>query len=186
MKQRGFTIIEAVVATAVFAFVVSSVIGVFVAALQIDRKTRAQRAVVQNARYIMEYIAKEIRNGQIYYPNYSTQTAADDIDELHILNQAGDIEAFQLVGNNCATAVCNIVLSKGSSFTNLNGDDVRVTKAEFRAYPDTDPFTAAKTTNIQPYVTVILELTSNIGARTQDQAVINVQSTFTERYYPRR
>ena len=53
IHEKGFTLIEAIVATALFAFVVSSIAGVYLSTFQLDRRTRAQRAVSQNARYIM-------------------------------------------------------------------------------------------------------------------------------------
>ena len=69
-RSRGFTLIEAIVATSVFAFIVSSILGVYIATFQLDRKSRAHRAVAQNARFISEFIGKEVRNGTIDYSSY--------------------------------------------------------------------------------------------------------------------
>ncbi len=189
MKKSGFTLIEAIVATSVFAFVVSSIIGVYISALQIDRKTRAQREVTQNARYIMDFLAKEVRNGEINYATYPGQTA-DESDQFHLINQAGELEIFRRVlvsGPDCVTGVCKIVLAKqGGGTSDLTSAGVKVTKLEFRTSPTQDPFTPAKTTNVQPHVIVVMELTSSRYSRPQDQAKINVQSTFTVRHYPSR
>src|SRR4051812_46096945 len=91
-QLSGFTLIEAVVATSVFAFLVSSIVGVYISAIQIDRKTRAQRAVVQNARYITEFMAKEVRNGKIDYSGANTCTNSATV--LCLINQAGEAEKF--------------------------------------------------------------------------------------------
>src|SRR6185369_10847974 len=110
-KQRGFTLIEAVVATGLFAFVVSSVIGVYLSAIKIDRKTRAERAVIQNARYITEFLAKEVRNGSIDYSG--ANNCILNATTLCIINQASDKEKFFQNG-------IDFGFVKNSSTTNLN------------------------------------------------------------------
>jgi len=175
-KQKGFTLIEAVVATAVFAFVVSSIIGVYMSTIQLDRKTRSQRAVAQNARFIMEYLAKEVRNGSIYYSYYPGGVANST---LALTNQANQAEYFYLSGTD-------LKIEKGGATTNLNSDSVRVTKLLFRVSPAQDPYTTAKTFNEQPKVTVIMELTSDYGGAGIETSVLNLQSTFATRNYPSR
>lgn len=175
IHEKGFTLIEAIVATAVFAFVIVSVMGVFIATISLDAKTRAQRAVTQNARFIMEYLAKEVRNGTIYYSGYPGGTADST---LYVINQSDEIEHFYLSGTD-------LKLDKGSS-TNLNTATVRVTKLSFLVYPPENPLTSAKTYDVQPSVTVILELSSNYGNKAGETSIINLQSTFTSRDYTSR
>ena len=178
LPLTGFTLVEALVATAVFAFVISSIIGVYLSVLQLDRKARAQSTVSQNARFIMEFLAKEVRNGKIDYAAYPSGLATTTSD-IYVLNQAGEAEYINLVGTN-------LVLTKNSASSNINSNSVKVTKAEFFVQPAGDPFNPAKTYNTQPHVTVVLELTSNYGSRTGDISVMNLQSTFATRSYPAR
>jgi len=175
-SNQGFTLIEAVVATAVFAFVVSSILGVYMSTIQLDRKTRAERVAAQNARFIMEFLAKEVRNGSIRYSGYPSGIVNDT---LHLSNQANENLSFYLSGTN-------LRMDKGGSSTNLNSTGVRVTKLLFRVAPAQNPLTSAKTFNEQPRVTVVLELTSNYGNKVTDMAILNLQSTFTVRNYPSR
>ena len=177
-QQKGFTLIEAVVATAVFAFVVSSVIGVYLSTFRLDRKTRAQRAVTQNARFILEYLAKEVRNGTINYPSYPSGIVPSNPD-LYVENQANELEKFFL--NNQ-----NMQLTKNGSTTNLNSSGVKVTNLKFYISPTGDPYTVAKTYNQQPRVTVVMELTSNYGTKAGETVKLNFQDTFTVRVYPSR
>ncbi len=176
--QKGFTLIEAVVATSVFAFVISSILGVYVATLQLDRKTRAQRAVAQNGRFIMEFLAKEVRNGTISYASFPGSAVAGTGD-LYLENQSSLVEHLSLSGTN-------LVLNKNASNTNMNSNSVKVTKLAFYVSPSHDPFTSAKTYNEQPHVTVVLELTSNYSANAIDIVKLNLQDTFGIRYYPSR
>lgn len=180
-KQKGFTLIEAVVATAVFAFIITAILGVYIAISQLDTKTRAQRAVAQNARYITEFIAKEVRNGKIDYASYPSQSAHTIESDLYIINQAGEQERFRLNGQN-------IQLIKAAGTSNLNSSSVKVNKFRVLVAPNTNPFTTTRppTVNEQPRATIILELEYTYGNRAIDKELINVQSTFVTREYPSR
>src|SRR6185295_11973130 len=133
-NKHGFTLIEAVVATAVFAFVISSILGVYISTLQLDRKTRAERAVINNGSFIMQFLAKEVRNGSINYASYAGPIATPAPD-LYVVNQGNELERFYLSGTN-------IMLSKPSvsaTPSNLNADDVKVTNLKFLISPASDP-----------------------------------------------
>jgi four helix bundle protein len=168
---KGFTLIEALVATSVFALMVSSILGVYLATLKLDSRTRAQRTVIQDGRFIMDFIGKEVRNGAIDYSIYG-----GGVSSLSLINVAAEAETFSLNDGN-------LVLTKSAGSTHLNSDQVQVTKLLFYVSPDQDPFTTSKLANQQPNVTVVLELTHTDP---QNPVKINVQSTFEERYYPSR
>jgi prepilin-type N-terminal cleavage/methylation domain-containing protein len=176
--QRGFTLIESVVATGIFAFVIVATMGVYLSTIQLDRKSRAQRAVAQNGRFIMEYLAKEVRNGSINYASYPGGLASGTND-LYLENQSNVIEHLFLNGTN-------MVLNKDGSDTNLNSSSVQVTKLKFYIQPIGDPLTTAKNYNEQPRVTIVLELSSNSGTAAKEIVKLNLQGTFTGRVYPSR
>lgn len=98
--QRGFTLIEALVATALFAVVISAMTGAFFYTTQLSRRTNATRVANDNTRYITEFLAKEIRNGSINYggPALSPCTASvpASANSLSITNVNGDDECFYL------------------------------------------------------------------------------------------
>ncbi len=176
-NQKGFTIMEAVVSTALFAFVVSSSLAVYMAVIRLDQKTRAERAVQQNARFIMEYFSKEIRNGSIDY------TLANNSTTIHFTNQLDEDLAIQWSGGGLL-----LTKSIGGTLigsTNLNSSDVIVTQFKFVIKPAVDPFILANNTNIQPHVTVIMELQS-INQKFSELSKMNVQSTFSLRDYRSR
>ena len=178
-SDLGFTLMEAVVATALFAFVVSSVIGVYLSVIQLDRKARSQRIVAQNARFIMDFLAKEVRNGSINYNCSQWNGIVVGTSNLCVQNQANELERFYLSGTN-------LKLEKNNSSTNMNSSKVLVSDLKFYVSPAEDPYTPAKTYNVHPHVTVVLELTSNYGTAPTAVAKIRIQDTFTPRYYPSR
>lgn len=174
--QKGFTLIEAVVATGVFAFVITSVLGVYLAVMQLDAKSRANRVVHQNARFIMEFLGKEVRNGRIFYAAYPGGVVNST---LALQNQAEESEYFYLQGTD-------LQFEKAGAVTNLNSNQVKVTRLTFYIAPSQNPFDFSKTVNEQPRVTVVLSLQSNIDNKTTNQATIDLQSTFAIREYPSR
>lgn len=183
-KQRGFTLIEAVVSAGVFAVVITSALGVYMSTLQLDSKTKAERVVQQNARFIMEYLGKEIRNGSLDYPAFAAAGITNigaDTSNIFLINQSLENERIYLNGTNLS-------LVKTAGTTTLNSSGVRVTKFLVYVSPSTNPFQSLSSNppNVQPSVTVVMELTSNYGNRGANKAVINVQSTFAVRQYPSR
>jgi type II secretory pathway pseudopilin PulG len=192
-NQKGFTLIEAVVSAAVFAFTITSVVGVYLSVMSIDTKTRAERSVQQNARFIMDFLGKEIRNGSINYSAYPGGTVAYQsggyANDLFITNQLSENE--QVTCGSDSVGDPNdpyLILTKSTGTTNLNSQGVRVTNCKFFVSPSTTPFAALSGSppNVQPSVTVVLQLTANYGSRAQSSAVVNLETTFTVRQYPSR
>jgi prepilin-type N-terminal cleavage/methylation domain-containing protein len=66
-KQDGFTLMEITVSTAIFAIIMVSLLSLFNYVLKINRRTEALRQASQGMRSFVEYLVKEIRNGQVDY-----------------------------------------------------------------------------------------------------------------------
>lgn len=181
-REKGFTLIEAVVSTAVFSMVIVSILGVYSSVLRLDRRTRTERAVQGNARFLLEYFSKDIRNGRIDYSKYPGGNASNTSNSLWISNQANEDEFFFLSGTDLKLQK---TVSGSLSTTNLNSSDVKVTKASFLLSPSQDPLTIAKISNQQPSVTIILELTSSTYGGGEGSKV-NIQTTLTSRNYSSR
>ncbi len=63
MKQRGFTLIEIIVATAIFTMVATIAIGALTSLNNTSREARAMRVVMDNANSAMDAMARTIRMG---------------------------------------------------------------------------------------------------------------------------
>lgn len=66
-KSKGFTLIEVVVATTIFAVVTAGMMTLFNYTLKINRRAEAVRQATQGIRNFTEFLVKTIRNGQIDY-----------------------------------------------------------------------------------------------------------------------
>ncbi len=72
-NRAGFTLVEILVATTIFVIVAASLLSLFNYILKINRRTEALSQASQGARDFVEFLVKEIRNGQIdYYINDGT------------------------------------------------------------------------------------------------------------------
>jgi prepilin-type N-terminal cleavage/methylation domain-containing protein len=65
--RSGFTLMEVLVSVTIFATVITMMLSMFNYTLRIYRRVEAQRQVSQSVRTTMEYLVKEIRNGQVDY-----------------------------------------------------------------------------------------------------------------------
>src|SRR5882672_11448170 len=69
-SQSGFTLMEIMVATVIFAIVTVALLSLFNYVLKINRRSEALRQASQGMRNFVEFLVKEVRNGQVdYYVN---------------------------------------------------------------------------------------------------------------------
>ncbi len=66
-SSAGFTLMEIMVATTVFVMVAVALLSLYNYVLKINRRGEALRQASQNVRNFVEFLVKEVRNGQIDY-----------------------------------------------------------------------------------------------------------------------
>lgn len=185
-KQSGFTLMEIIVATAIFVTVVSSIMALFVYVLRINRRVQAVRQVAQGSRNFTEILSREIRNGRIdynspnskcspaNYPSPSNQAVAistyDGIRTCIYLDLSGQLNVERL--NQQGTSSSEVINPPG--FT-INTNNFR-----FIIRPSTDP-TGPSNKEIQPMVTILAEFQIYLGQR--DQQIIPYQTTISTDVY---
>jgi len=64
-QNKGITLIELLVGIACFSIVVALVTGIFVTALSAKKQVKELSVLQDEARYIMDYMAREIRTAEI-------------------------------------------------------------------------------------------------------------------------
>lgn len=80
LNYFGFTLMEVVVATSIFATTITLMLSLFNVTLRIQRRTEALRQVSQTVRNVSEFLVKEIRNGQVDYNVRDGQITVDPVD----------------------------------------------------------------------------------------------------------
>jgi len=161
-KQKGFTLIEAIVATALFAFAMVSIINVYLSTVRINRRTELISTASQNVRYISEYLSKEIRNGLINYTGPASSPCT--------------LPPFSSPSNTFSMINLDLWLIKNSfSAVKVNTSDVQITSLNFYVQPTSDPYLSSLKT--QPRVSVIGSLKAISGP--QDNVTMPIETSIS-------
>ncbi len=175
--SSGFTIIEAVVATSVFAFAAVSIVGVYLAVQRLNQASATLQALQQNGRFVTEDITKIVRNGQIDYASYPGSLVSEpSTGDLYLIDRDGvHLHIFQ-------SGTVLVIGKTGFGSSNLTGAEVKVLNFKAFVWPSTDPFAGGSVLQ-QPTVTVYLQLQGNVYPR--DQTLFSIQTTAVTRQYPK-
>lgn len=184
-SQSGFTLVEIIVSTAIFAIVIASVLALFNYVLRINSRVQATRQVSQGARIFAEVLSREIRNGRISYDqtgtcnpaaNYSSQSN----QQLALTTYTGEKLCFYLNPSDEKLYIERITSSGTYTDTvNPNRFTINASTFKFVVKPSTDPFVSNQ--GIQPMVTVMAEFVVNKNGR--DQVVVPYQTTIASDIY---
>lgn len=96
-NQKGFTLVEAMIAVGIFTVVMTIGIGSIISVSSTQRKTQSMRAVTDNLSFLMEEMARSMRLGSYFF------CSEDDSPSILELVDAG-VEATQN-GVDCKSIV---------------------------------------------------------------------------------
>ena len=186
MKQKGYTLIELLVAISIFTIVLAAPTGFFVSALKGQQKALASQEIIDNISYNLEYISRALRMAQKdktqdgdcieFGYNYKNPSG---LSSIRFLNYNDVCQEFFLLEKK-------LYERKSSDGTAINfGDALALTPANLEInslkfelsgegqgpYGDPD--------YKQPRVTIFLE--AKIGNRPESQAIIKIQTTISQR-----
>lgn len=200
-SEQGFTLAELVVVIGVFSLILVATSDIFMRSQKIQRRTAALERLQDDARYIMNKIASEIRAGAIDYGYYykiitPPPDLASSIEELAIINFDGKKLRFKKGDAPCpdvtVSAPCILMTDQGDisspSWGSATSKTVRVEKLTFMISPSKDPFTpnedGSYEADEQPRVTIILALAAAVRGQ-QEPARTTLQTTVSTRPYKR-
>jgi prepilin-type N-terminal cleavage/methylation domain-containing protein len=171
-KSCGFTLVEMLVAVAIFSIVTSVAIGFFTTAIKSQRKVLAQQQLLDQASYAMEYMSRAIRMAKKDDVSIGgvTKDCLPENKVNYTISQGG--VKFRTYDNSCQ----QFYLSAGQLIENK--DDVIL--------PLTSPSLVVKSFTIipsgwdqsdsfQPAVTIFLDI------EYPDLAEIKIQTTISQR-----
>lgn len=127
-KREGATLIELIVAMALFSVLITIAVTAFIQALKSQRAIVALMAANDNASLMLEQMAREIRVG------YSFQVVGGDGvegDELQFVNAYNEIVSYKLNRANHSIERGIGGLS-GYSYDRITGQNVRIDDLRFR------------------------------------------------------
>ena len=155
-NNKGFTIIELLVAMAAFATVMTLILSVYLNMNNVFRRARATQAVSDNLSAVMEVISLDVKMGKFYdttIANRLSLTVRQPSEKtvIYQLNDSGDIGFIERKDGS-------------DSFKALTSDDVNITNLEFFKIDDN-----------QDLITVIINGHSN----DKEQVKFDLQTSIT-------
>lgn len=183
-QRRAFSLMEMIVATALFLTVITVSIGIFLSVTKANNKINAMQKVENEIRYILEKISKEVRLGTIYYDYYDIVYSGNFENPAPILalsDNANNISYFMLNGDNSSPGIVQMSLDGGSNWSDLSTDSVIVDSLDFYLLPDSNSFSQNSINIKQPMVTLFLEAHYDRGSSFDGQ--IKIQTTISSRQY---
>lgn len=157
-KNKGFTLIELIVALAVFSLVILSISGIFISVINSQRKVFSFQNTQEAGRYLLESMTKEIRMSII------NSSSVDGAFTLNITNPKG--ETFDYVFD-----ITNKRLLRQAQV--LSPDNIEIS-GSFYIRKSTLPS--------QSKVTIVMKLKTK-GIKPEQQVVIDLESTVAARGY---
>lgn len=165
-RQAGFTLVEMMVAIFIVSLIFLIVGSVFVSALNLQRRANNFQRVEEDATFVLESMAKEIRVSQIIPEIPDSACPANPETELNIVHPDHGPIRYVRLGNDVYRQVGGVGTVMNSAA------NVRFTKLGFCV-------SGAKTGDgKQPRITIFATVES---VKTQQQVTINTQITLSPR-----
>ncbi|MBU4284973.1 prepilin-type N-terminal cleavage/methylation domain-containing protein [Patescibacteria group bacterium] len=153
--RQGFTLIELLVSMSIFIIVIMVVLGLFSAAIKAQRKAFAMQDAQENARFLMEFMAKEVRMSVITSSNGTSPN-------LTLTRSDGDSVTYSISSNkiyrNSIQVSSDEVYISGTFYTEGVGSE----------------------DGLQPKLTIALKIKTT-GTKVEERAEINIQTTLCQR-----
>lgn len=174
--RTGFTLMEMIVAVALFLIVITICIGIFVSSLRANRKFVRMQKVQNDIRYIIDIISKEIRLGTIDYDYYMYIDGIENpVLTLALLDSSNDSVYFRV--NNGAVQMS----FDDVDWSNLSTDNIQIESLDFYIIPSSDPFITNPDTITQPLV--LLYLYAFYDENESMDGKIKLQTAISSRQY---
>lgn len=160
---RGFTLIELIVALAIFVIIIGVTIGIFSSILKAQRKAYNVQITQDIARYLMEMMTKEIRMAKV-------NSVAPQVLTIERLDSLGNPVTYTFFNDNNPVETLRRQIVTGGQAEQRDINDASKVAIRGYFYGDTNR------------VTIVIEAKSK-GSQPTEQAVIRLQSSVNSRYY---
>lgn len=169
IKAKGFTLLEMLISTGIFAVVIITAIGAMVSLNQAQIKASNIQNIQDNIRFTLEFMTKEIRTGTTFTV---FGCGASGCTEIRFVRQQGDNIGYCLSSGTILRFAPPVVCASGSAVTS---SAVNVNKLFFNVIGH-----AAGPSDGQPRITVTIEARS-VNPTLRLETDFDLQTTVTSR-----
>lgn len=178
---RGFTLMELLVAVAVFSLGIGAAIGLYVSGLRVQRRALAIREISDQTSYIMEYMSKSLRmakkdlDGVCISSKFNYENPDGDFSKIKFIKYDHDVDKdvcheFFLQRVEARLYEYKKVLPAGTESTfPLTSEKLVIDSLTFELEGETQQ------DKLQPRVTISLHI------KGKEQSEIKIQTTISQR-----
>ncbi len=180
--KKGFTMIELLLAMAIFAIFITVLIGAFTTMVRSQREANEYRKFYSESREVFDFIISVAREGEVVYPENQFFLGTTDALTFKMFDDSTvtidfDSQASKiLIINNLAQA------NSTSYFLNSNID---VSEFGFEVFPAEDPYLASSVDNassqFQPFVKINAIFNGSDEVRAAEDFNLNLKTTVSSR-----
>ncbi len=178
-NERGFTIIETMIAVALFSIVILVGMDSLLNTTSLQKKSQDMRSILDNLSFIMEDMSRNIRTGYNYHCIDNNNPSLLDITTRNCAGGGWGISFKSSGGNQDVYAISNGTIQKstngGTSFVPLSSSEINIDAASGFLVTGAPP---PPGDTQQPFVTIKL-----IGTITEGGTVIpfSLQTSVSQR-----
>lgn len=173
-NQRGFTLVEMIVAVAIFTVVMVSSIGALMSMIDANRKAQALRTVMDNLNFSLENITRAMRVGVDYHCgtlgslNTPRDCALDGDSFIAFKDSEGSLRIFRLQNGRIEKSS-----DGGATYLGVTAPEITIEELKFFVQGSTNA------DDIQPKVLVIIR--GSAGVTEKVRTTFNLQTMVSQR-----
>lgn len=185
--QKGFTMIELMIAMAIFVMFVGVVINSYASIVYSQRDTNEYRQVYSEARQFFDVIVAELRDSVLYYGENITTEFNNSTDAITLVSKDGKrVISFENVDGDIIFKE-NINCGQEKNTYQINSNDVRIADLNFYVTPAFDPYlldnVSYNSLQFQPKVTIYVAFEKDRAGKDSAPYSVDFQTTISSRYY---
>ena len=178
-NKKGFTLVEMLVAVALFTLVASFSIGAGVSIFYANRKARSSKTVVDNLNLSLENISRIIRFSSNYYCGVSANPESkydgsncDAVSVKFIDKGVTKRIVYSLYVNAQGRGTIQRSDNGGVSYTNITSPDTNIQQLKFYVFN-------TLVADAQPYVVAVIK--GYVGERSTSQSSFSIETAISQR-----
>lgn len=186
-STSGFTLVEALVATAVFVIVITIALDIVLFFVKIPLEGNLGEGVQQDLNYAVEQFAYSQRNAEIDYNRYAIDPAcagplAIGTAMTALCTVDNGISSIAQLGIHPKTGTNEMLyINDGSAPQPITGNDIIITDVQFYIYPAANPYDVTTGIHNQPAIVMVISAQSI----EDDSHTYTYQTMVTTRLYER-